>query len=700
MDFASKTVLELRKIAREHNIKLSSGINKSEIIQRLEEALDGKSAEDTVQLSMLPEEEQNSTPAPDVPERDEAENEKEEEEDSADPSAEKERFAKPAAPIFSSPIPNFSSKPVIPVIPSIPSVPAVPSSASAPASAQNAAPAKAAPAKSGQPHYRSSWHNAQSSAQNKFTPASRQQAGSWNSAPARPQPEPARSSFGPSSSGFGPRFGPQSGGGFGPQQGGGFGPQQAASGFGPQQNTGFGPQSASEEPEKEDAVRADEENGSRSSFTPPTGKIPEQRTFTKTAPARPFAGDSRPSFSPRSFSQDMPQTHREPLDMPSIEELITPAECAEASGVLEVLPDGYGFLRSDSLLPSSHDLYVASSIVRRYELRSGDFVEGRVRPPRDGDKYSALLYVSSVNGIPAEELAPRTSFDDLTPVYSDRRLLLDDSRYPDIRLADLIAPIGFGNRALLLFPPNCGKREFMSHLADALVTLNESVSVIMLLLDFAPEEVTAIRDEVSCPVLATTFDQTPETQIRLIDLAQERAHRLAENGKDVVLIVDSLTRLVKTYSAASQSNRPSAGLINPSALFRAKKLFGAARCAREGGSLTMIATMDIETGNKLDDSIVEEFRSNANTEMYMDSSIARMGIYPPLHYQRSRSHRTELLLDAKEQEGLKALRDLLSSGSPANAVTQLLGLIDKVARNKDVLIKIINWAALMSGRQS
>ena len=240
----------------------------------------------------------------------------------------------------------------------------------------------------------------------------------------------------------------------------------------------------------------------------------------------------------------------------------------------------------------------------------------------------------------------------------------------------------------------------MSHLADALVTLNESVSVIMLLLDFAPEEVTAIRDEVSCPVLATTFDQTPETQIRLIDLAQERAHRLAENGKDVVLTVDSLTRLVKTYSAASQSNRPSAGLINPSALFRAKKLFGAARCAREGGSLTMIATMDIETGNKLDDSIVEEFRSNANTEMYMDSSIARMGIYPPLHYQRSRSHRTELLLDAKEQEGLKALRDLLSSGSPANAVTQLLGLIDKVARNKDVLIKIINWAALMSGRQS
>lgn len=690
MDFASKTVVELRKIAKEHNVRLPSGINKSDIIQRLEEALGSEDVKDAVQLSMLPASEEKAAAAPETEKADDAENRDDEEPDAGVKSA------KPVAPIFSSPIPNFSAKPVIPSIPSIPTVPAPASQAPA----QNPVPSKStpAPAKSGQPHYRSSWHNAQSQTQNKFTPAARQQPSTWNSAPTRPQAEQPRTTFGPSASGFGPRFGPQSAGGFGPQQGAGFGPQQS-SGFGPQ-STGFGPQNAAEDAETQDTVKQEEENTARPAFTPSTSKIPEQRGIAKPVPARPFAAETRPSFSGRSFTPEVSQARREPLDMPSIEDLITPSECAEASGVLEVLPDGYGFLRSDSLLPSSRDLYVASSIIRRYELRSGDFVEGRVRPTRDGDKYNALLYVSTVNGTPVEELSPRTSFDDLTPIYSDRRLLLDDSRYPDIRLADLIAPIGFGNRALLLFPPNCGKRQFISHLADALVSLNEDLSVIMLLLDVAPEEVTAIRDEVSCPVLASTFDQTPETQIRLIDLAQERAHRLAENGKDVVLIIDSLTRLVKTYSAASQANRQSAGMINPSALFRAKKLFGAARCAREGGSLTIIATMDIESGNKLDDSIIEEFRSNANTEIFMDSSIARMGIYPAVHYQRSRSHRTELLLDAKEQEGLKALRDLLSSGSPANAVTQLLGLIDKVARNKDVLIKIINWAALMSGRQN
>ncbi len=699
MDLASKTVLELRKLAKEHNIKLSAGINKSEIIQRLEEALASSEEESTVQLNMLSDYASDlSGKMPDADESDVAKNmqdldteDSDSETDSADNQEDEEEEeeaelpfeGKPRPPLYASPIPS------IPTIPTIPSIPSIPTPSASSGSAQEGSQART-PSKAGQPHYRSSWHNAQSSSQGKFSPSARQTPANWNTAPTRPQSEPPRSSFGPASNSFGPRFGPQSSG---------FGPQ--VSGFGPQQNTGFGPQSVSEVPAApaQDQPK-DEDASTHASFTPPTGKPYEQRAATRPAPARPFAGESRPSFPARSFSQEGQSAWREPVDLPSIEDLITPAECSEASGVLEVLPDGYGFLRSDSLLPSSHDLYVASSIIRRYELRSGDYVEGRIRPARDGDKYNALLYVNTINGTEADQLSGRTSFEDLTPVYSDRRLNLDDCRHADVRLIDLLAPIGFGNRALFLFPPDCGKRQLLAHLTDSLVTLNENTNVILLLLDFPPEEVTAIRDEVSCPVLASTFDQTPDTQMRLIDLAQERAHRLAESGKDVILIVDSLTRLVKTYAAASQSNRQSASIINPSALFRAKKLFGAARCAREGGSLTVIATMDIESGVKLDDSIVEEFRANTNAEIYMDSSIARMGIYPPVHYQRTRSHRTELLLDDKEQEGLKALRNLLSSGSPANAVTQLLGLIDKVAHNKDVLMKIINWSALMAGRHN
>lgn len=382
--------------------------------------------------------------------------------------------------------------------------------------------------------------------------------------------------------------------------------------------------------------------------------------------------------------------------LPSLQDLITPQDLTPASGIFELISDGYGFLRGDQLTPSSRDIYVSVPLVRRGELRNGDFVEGQLRPAREGDKYAALLYIDRVNGKePGAEA--RVSFDDLTPVYPNRRLSLDDPRYPDARMIDLLCPIGLGSRALMLFPPECGKRQILLDTCNAILAQNKDVELIPLIIDFAPEEVTAVRDALPCPVIATTFDQTPESQMRLIDLTQERAHRLAESGKDVVLIVDSLTRLVKTYAAAAQQSRQSTGSINPTSLFRAKKIFGAARCAREGGSLTVIATMDIESGVKLDEAIVEEFRSTATTDIVFDSSIARLNAYPPLHYQRSRTRRPELILDEKELEGLEALRELLSSGSPAAAVGQVMGLIDKVTHNRDVLSKIKEWAALMSG---
>ena len=418
-------------------------------------------------------------------------------------------------------------------------------------------------------------------------------------------------------------------------------------------------------------------------------------------------------FGPRSFGPlSTPQPPRTAevftpvqsqdtgMQAPSLEELLAAGDYEEGGGILELHPDGYGFLRNANFLPSTKDIYVSMAQIRRFGLRTGDRIEGKIRPQREGDKYAALLYISSVNGIPEEEAFNRPLFDELTPTYPSRRISLeskDGKSFPDMRLIDLIAPLGFGQRGLMLCPPNTGKTEIMKHFAQVVCENYPDVSVLMLMIDVNPEDVTLLRDSVPCSVLASTFDQAPEAHLRLSEIVLERAMRLVEQQKDVVLIVDSLTRLAKIYTtAAAQQGRSLPGMVNPSSLFRAKRLFGAARACKEGGSLTVLAAMDIATGSKVDDSVVEEFKGTANMELTLDQNVARAGVTPSLNLQHSYTKNADILLDDRQKEGLTLIRTMLGSTSSAVAIPQLVSMMDKTDTNAALLLKMKDWFALMN----
>ena len=437
--------------------------------------------------------------------------------------------------------------------------------------------------------------------------------------------------------------------------------------------------------------------------TPAVSPLPEKR----------ISIGSETGFGPRSFGPNsVPHTARVTdsfspfqsqdtgIQAPSLEELLASGDYEEGGGILELHPDGYGFLRNATFQPSTKDIYVSMAQIRRFGLRTGDMIKGKIRPQREGDKYAALLYISSVNDVPEEDAFNRPAFDELTPVYPSRRISLeskDTKSFPDMRLIDLIAPLGFGQRGLILSPPQTGKAEMMQHFAKVVCENYPDVNVLMLLIDVTPEDATMVRESVPCTVLASTFDQTPEAHLRLSEIVLERAMRLVEQKKDVVLIVDSLTRLAKIYTtAAAQQGRSLPGMVNPSSLFRAKRLFGAARACKEGGSLTVLAAMDISTGSKVDDSVVEEFKGTANMELTLDQGVARAGVTPSLNLQQSFTKNADILLDNKQKEGLSLIRTLLGSTSSAVAIPQLESMMDKTDTNEALLLKMKDWFALMN----
>ena len=411
----------------------------------------------------------------------------------------------------------------------------------------------------------------------------------------------------------------------------------------------------------------------------------------------PIANPPQPRVQ-ESFSPVQPQETG--IQVPSLEELLSSGDYEEGGGILELHPDGYGFLRNANFQPSTKDIYVSMAQIRRFGLRTGDRIMGKIRPQREGDKYAALLYISSVNDVPEEEAFNRPLFDELTPVYPSRRISLeskDGKSFPDMRLIDLIAPLGFGQRGLMLCPPNTGKTEIMKHFASIVSENYPDVHVLMLQIDVNPEDVTMLRESVPCTVLASTFDQTPEAHLRLSEIVLERAMRLVEQQKDVVLIVDSLTRLAKIYTtAAAQQGRSLPGMVNPSSLFRAKRLFGAARACKEGGSLTVLAAMDIATGSKVDDSVVEEFKGTANMELTLDQNVARAGVTPPLNLQQSFTKNADILLDDRQKEGLSLIRSMLGSTSSSVAIPQLVSMMEKTDTNEALLLKMKDWFALMN----
>ena len=462
-----------------------------------------------------------------------------------------------------------------------------------------------------------------------------------------------------------------------------FGPAPSTPAVSPAESAAPAPASAPEVPASPlPERRLGESSGYTSRFSVP---------YTGVYTVPPVHHPEMPSVSP------VPETS---VGTPTLEELLASGECEDGSGVLELHPDGYGFLRAPSFLPSTKDVYVSMAQIRRFGLRTGDLIEGKIRPQREGDKYAALLYISKINGVSEEEAFSRPAFDELTPIYPNRRLSLecfDGKSLRDMRLIDLIAPIGFGQRALLLCPPGTGKTNLMTNFAKVISSNYPDVKILMLLIDVNPEDTTMMRDAVPCPVLASSFDQPPEAHLRLSEIVLERAMRLVEQKQDVVLLVDSLTRLAKIYTtAAAQQGRSLPGMINPASLFRAKRMFGAARSCKEGGSLTVIAAMDILTGSKVDDSVVEEFKGTANMELTLDQNVARAGVSPAINLENSYTKNADLLINDRQKEGLGLIRTMLGSTSSAVAIPQLLSMMDKTDTNEMLLLKMKDWFALMN----
>ena len=677
-DFSQLTVLELRKVAKAMGVQLGAGISKAGIVEKLDRARNAK-------YSDIPAVPMDFTPIPKSDDKQESPVEKAEV-----PAAVKdEKPSESPAPANKQPVPSAAKPETAAPKPEAekPAAPAQPASDARPA-ISGFRPAYQAPATP--PRFGSK-------------PAYQASSNSFGNRPARPQgndfARPAR----------------------------------------PVNYTRFGPaaQADSTNDRSYDAPRT---TSSWADRRPAYGNdLPDRRSAygTDAPDRRPAYGsdlpDRRPAYgtdAPRSaFGTDAPRYSRSydapsafdsgrarqpgfnspqrdvPSDLQSMwacspSDMLSPAECQDGSGILELHPDGYGFLRGASLTPSNRDIYVSMAQVRRFYLRTGDFVTGKVRPQRDGDKYSAMLYITEVNGCPADSVANRPAFDALTPCYPHEHITLEvegsSNEFLDMRLIDLVAPIGFGQRGLIHCPPAVDKAHLLSSIANAASICHPDAVVMTLLLGGTPEDATLYRDHTHGEVIASTFDQTPENHLRITDMVLERAERLVEMKKNVILLVDSLTYLSKVYTtAAVQQGRQTIGMVNPVSLQKAKKLFGAARCLREGGSLTIFAVMNIETGSRVDDSIAEDLKGTANMELVLDTAAARVGIYPPVNLLLSGTKRAELIASKEQLDGIKLIHEMLGSLRAVDMIPQLLSMLEKTTNNEDLLVRIKDWAALM-----
>ncbi len=422
---------------------------------------------------------------------------------------------------------------------------------------------------------------------------------------------------------------------------------------------------------------------------------PQQQGFAPSRFGEVYYNDSlyKPTRDP-SFAE--PYDRGQPVP-----DLLTAVEGKPAAGILEILPDGYGFLRSETLLPGKKDIYVSVAAIRRYDLRTGDYVEGKARPQRDVDKFAALMLVEKINGKEPQEGEERLSFEGLVPIYPSRRIVLESERNSQnwpMRIVDLIAPIGFGQRAMIVAPPGSGKTVMLRELARAIKQNDEGAHAMMLLIDERPEAVTEIRDAVGedAEVFATTFDEAPESQTRVSETMLERAQRLTEQGQNVVILLDSLTKLTRAYQATlTQGGRAMTNTVTPAALVRPKRFFGAARNTREGGSLTVIATILVDTGSRVDDIIFEEFKGTANMELWLNTPEASEPMFPVIDMQRSGTKKEDMLLSDQEVEGLRAIRTVLGSTTNREALTQLIGMMGKTKCNADLLSRLKEWVALL-----
>ena len=361
-----------------------------------------------------------------------------------------------------------------------------------------------------------------------------------------------------------------------------------------------------------------------------------------------------------------------------------------ADGILEVMPDGYGFIRCENYLPGENDVYVSPSQIRRFNLKTGDILVGNIRIKTQNEKYSALLYVQSVNGYKPFDAAKRKNFEDLTPIFPNERISLETENAPlSMRMVDLLSPIGKGQRGMIVSQPKTGKTTLLKQIARSITATRPNMKVIVLLIDERPEEVTDIRESIEGPnaeVIYSTFDELPEHHKRVSEMVLERAKRLVEHKRDVVILLDSITRLARAYNLlVPPSGRTLSGGLDPAALYMPKKFFGAARNMREGGSLTILATALVETGSKMDDVVFEEFKGTGNMELILDRKLAEKRIFPAINIQRSGTRREDLLLSKEEQEIVYALHREMSGNRAEENMEQILNFFKRTKNNKEFI---------------
>lgn len=362
-------------------------------------------------------------------------------------------------------------------------------------------------------------------------------------------------------------------------------------------------------------------------------------------------------------------------------------------GILEVMADGYGFLRMENYLPSPMDIYVSPSQIRRFNLKTGDWLQGNIRIPKENEKFSALLYVKSVNGDNPNIAAKRPNFESLTPIFPEEKLILETTQHDyATRLIDLISPIGKGQRGMIVAPPKAGKTVLLKKIANSITTNHPEAHLIVLLIDERPEEVTDMQRSIigeNVDVIYSTFDEQPEHHKRVAEMVLERAKRLVEQQKDIIILLDSITRLARAYNLTiPPSGRTLSGGIDPAALHMPKKFFGAARNIEEGGSLTILATALVDTGSKMDDVIFEEFKGTGNMELVLDRKLSEKRIFPAIDINKSGTRREEKLLSQAELEAIYAIRKAMSK-IPASEVTEsILEMLLKTKTNKEFVEKI------------
>ena len=369
---------------------------------------------------------------------------------------------------------------------------------------------------------------------------------------------------------------------------------------------------------------------------------------------------------------------------------ITNSDDKIAEGILEVLPDGYGFLRGENYLSTPDDVYISPVQIRRFKLDTGDHIKGISRMAKEGERFPSLIFVGEVNGEAPEKAYRRKKFDDLTPIYPTERIKLEtEPNEYAMRMIDLISPIGKGQRGMIVAPPKVGKTTLIKKFANSITKNNPEIELIVLLIDERPEEVTDMKRSINGDVIYSTFDELPEHHVKVAEMVIERSKRLVEQGKDVVILLDSITRLARAYNLViPSSGRTLSGGLDPNALHKPKKFFGAARNIENGGSLTILASALIETGSRMDDVIFEEFKGTGNMEVHLDKKLSEKRIFPAIDINKSGTRREDLLLTPKEMETVYALRKALNNLPVADVTENIISQMVQTKNNAEFLDKI------------